>query len=276
MSSTTNGLSGYRLEHPTLMDVLRDMRIPSSDPGPGDQIPTFDLPTTDRGRFSSAQFGENASPVLIVFGSQTCPVTESAGRGLVELHQKYSRSVRFVMVNVREAHPGAVIPQPRSMEQKKRHAEGLKGHHGFDFEVAIDDIDGSVHRAFGTRPSSAYLVDRDGTIVFRAHWSNVTSALDEALAAISTGRSAHRSTAGDTVRSAMKMLGHATMVFDRAGRGARADTWKAAPPVAALIALSNLFSFASPDRRGILAMVTIGSLIAGTVAVVAVISLVPA
>ncbi len=37
----------YRLAHPTTQMVLRDMRIPSSDPGPGAQIPVFSLATTD-------------------------------------------------------------------------------------------------------------------------------------------------------------------------------------------------------------------------------------
>jgi hypothetical protein len=64
----------------------------------------------------------------------------------------------------------------------------------------------------------------------------------------------------------MKMIGHATAVFDRAGRGAAADTWKAAPPVAALIAVSNVFSFASPDRRGVLAVATIAASIAAAFA----------
>lgn len=269
MNSTITRSDTYRLEHPTLRDVLRDMRIPSSDPGPGDRLPTFDLATTDGGRFSSDQFDGLTVPALIVFGSQTCPVTESAGPGLVELHQKYSQSVRMVMINAREAHPGADLPQPRTIDDKTRHAEGLKSHHGFDFEVAVDDIDGSVHRAFGTRPSSAYLVDRDGTIVFRAHWSNVTSAIDEALAAISSNRPVPQSTATSTVRSAAKMIGYASGVFDRAGRGARSDTWKAVPPIAATIALSSVFSFVSPDRRG---MVTFASLLAGIVAVVAVIA----
>ncbi len=47
----------------------------------------------------------------------------------------------------------------------------LRDHHRIPFDVAIDDIDGTLHRAFGTRPSSAYLIDSSGTIVFRAHCS---------------------------------------------------------------------------------------------------------
>lgn len=88
----------------------------------------------------------------MVFGSLTCPVTESAGGGLRELHARYGDRVRFVLVNVREAHPGALTPSDHSMR--------LKEHHLLPFEVATDDLDGTLHRAFGPRPSSAYPIHR--------------------------------------------------------------------------------------------------------------------
>lgn len=118
----------------------------------------------------------------------TCPVTQSAGRGLLDLHRTYGDAIRFVVVNVREAHPGADTPQPRVIDEMMRNARALKSHHGFGFEVAVDDIDGTVHRAFGTRPSSAYIIDPSGTIVFRAHWSNRLEPLEEALRAVVAGR----------------------------------------------------------------------------------------
>ena len=101
--------SGYRFEHPTMAIVLSDMRIPGTDPGPGDAIPT------------------------------------------------------------------------------SQHASRLKQHHRLPFEVSTDDFDGTLHRVFGPRPSSAYLVDPSGHIVFRAHWSNLTPAVEEAVAAAASG-----------------------------------------------------------------------------------------
>jgi hypothetical protein len=178
--ASRNRSADYRIEHPSALDVLRDLRIPSTDPGPGDRIPTFDLDTVGGGRFASDEFDGHGRSMLLVFGSLTCPITESAGDGLVELHRIYGDSVRFVVVNVREAHPGEHTPQPATIEAKTAHASHLREHHRMDFEVAVDDVDGTVHRAFGTRPSSAYLIDPAGTIVFRAHWSNLTGELDAA------------------------------------------------------------------------------------------------
>ncbi len=260
--------AGYRIEHPSALDVLRDLHIPSADPGPGDHVPSFDLATVDGGRFASDQFDGHGRPVLLVFGSLTCPITESAGDGLVELHRTYGNSVRFVVVNVREAHPGEHTPQPTTIEAKTRHATRLREHHGMDFEVAVDDVDGTLHRAFGTRPSSAYLIDPAGVIVFRAHWSNLTGDLDAALAAVTSGRPIAKPAVGGTLRAMTKMTGHASTAFQSAGSGAMADTWRAAPPFAAMIAISRLFGFLPKNRRGVPTMLTMAAAMAVVVAAI--------
>ena len=51
-------------------------------------VPTFDLPTTEGGRFSTSQLEDRGVPTFIVFGSRSCPVTESGADGLVGLHER--------------------------------------------------------------------------------------------------------------------------------------------------------------------------------------------
>ena len=119
--------------------VLRDMYFTKQDPGPGDHVPDFDLPTLEGGRFRSADLADTG-PVLMVFGSYTCPVTDSSAHGLKELHRRYGDRVRFVLVNVREAHPGANVTQPRELDEKWEHAVLLQQFHDLRFEVAVDDI----------------------------------------------------------------------------------------------------------------------------------------
>jgi hypothetical protein len=77
--STAVADTGYRFDHPTMGIVLRDMRIPRTDPGPGDAIPAFGVTTTDGITIDNASLRRDGRPTLIVFGSLTCPVTESAG-----------------------------------------------------------------------------------------------------------------------------------------------------------------------------------------------------
>ena len=235
--------SRYRIDRPTLPVMLRDLRIPRQDPGPGDPLPSFDLPTTDGGRFSSESIAADGRPVVLVFGSLTCPVTESAGPGLVDLHSRYGNAVRFVMVNVREAHPGLNVPQPRTLDQKSRNAAALKEHHHFGFDVAVDDLDGTVHRAFGTRPSSAYVIDSSGIIAFRAHWSTSLPPLEEALRTVIAGRKPSLAAVRQTTRAVARMASGGSAALETAGPGAKRDFWRVAPPVAALIALSRVLGF---------------------------------
>ncbi len=49
------------------------------------------------------------------------------------------------------------------------------------------DIDGTLHRALSPKPNSAYVLGKDGTILFRAQWANDTKALAGALEAITAG-----------------------------------------------------------------------------------------
>lgn len=223
----------YRFNHLSMPVVLGDMSFGKDDPGPGDRIPDFDLPTLDGGRFRSSDLTETG-PALLIFGSYTCPVTESAAPGLNQLHARFGGQVRFVMVNVREAHPGKNVPQPQSMDQKTAHAEQLRDVHGFDFEVAVDDIDGTLHRALSPKPNSAYIVDGNGTILFRAQWGNDTNALSEALESVTEGRALRRLLSKELVRPMLSMLRYGAPVFDRAGKGAWRDMWFSMPPLAFL------------------------------------------
>ncbi len=147
---------------------------------------------------------------------------------------RFGDRVRFVMVDVREAHPGKAVPQPETLDEKIAHAEQLRGLHGFEFEVAVDDIDGTLHRVLSPKPNSAYVLGKDGTILFRAQWANDTKALAMALDAIAAGESPRRSQSGGLVRPMLRLLRNIAPVLDRAGGGAWPDMWRVVPPMAAV------------------------------------------
>jgi len=221
----------YRFERLALPLVLKDLYFSKGDPGPGDRVPEFDLPTVDGGRFRASDL---AGPALLIFGSSTCPVTDNAAPGLNELYQRFGKRVRFVMVNVREAHPGKAFPQPRTPDAKMAHAKRLRNLHRFEFEVAVDDVDGTLHRALSPKPNSAYVLGAGGTILFRAQWANDTKALAAALEAIVASKSPRRSQSGGMVTPMLRMFRNIAPALDRAGAGAWADMWRVAPPLAAV------------------------------------------
>jgi hypothetical protein len=223
----------YRFERLTLPIVLGDLQFVKDDPGPGKRVPEFDLPIVGEGRFRSRDLAQTG-PALLIFGSSTCPMTDNAAPGLNELYLRFGSRVRFVMVNVREAHPGKAFPQPQTLDAKMAHAEQLRDLHGFEFEMAVDDVDGTLHRALGPKPNSAYVLGIDGTILFRAHWANDTKALATALDTLVIGELPFPSQSGGLVKPMLRMLCNMAPVLDRAGSGAWADMWRVAPPLAAI------------------------------------------
>ena len=114
--------------------------------------------------------------------------------------------------------------------------------------VAVDDLDGALHRALSPKPNSAYVMGVDGTILFRAHWANDTGALAAALEGFVAGEAPRPAQSGGLIKPMLRMLRNLAPVLDRAGRGAWADLWRVAPPLAAIaLALKALRLRPGPD-----------------------------
>ncbi|ADG73252.1 alkyl hydroperoxide reductase/ Thiol specific antioxidant/ Mal allergen [Cellulomonas flavigena DSM 20109] len=255
----------YRFDVLRTRHVLDDLRYRPTDPGPGDLVPPFDLPTLDGGRFRHDDLGPR--PVLLVVGSQTCPVTRSAAPRLDALHATYGDRVRFVLVQTREAHPGEHLPQPRTDEEKTAHAVAMRDDLRVTYEVAVDDVDGTLHRALGPKPNSAYVLRPDGTIVARVHWANDTAGVRAALDDALDGRPP-RHRRGRMLLPLMTAVGHLPDVVHRAGPRAERDVWRAAAPLALLARATRLLGALATDRRGPVVAAGLAVVVAATVVAV--------
>ncbi len=92
---------------------------------------------------------------------------------LAKLREKYrSQGFEFFIVYVREAHPGENFPHHGSFEQKLAHAEKLRELEGIEIPILVDDLAGTAHRAYGLLPNMVYLIERDGTVVYKSDWSD--------------------------------------------------------------------------------------------------------
>jgi hypothetical protein len=266
LASPAAAASAYRFEHPGIGDVMRDMYIGQNEPGPGDHVGPFELQFTDGRWLRSSELPAEQAPVLLIFGSASCPMMVSGVAGLKVLHEVFGARVRFVLVQVREAHPGAAIPQPQTLQQKQQHARALQRHYELPFEVAVDDIEGTLHQRLGGRPNSAYLLSPAGIILFRAQWVNQTAAIGAALAAIVADRMPAALTVTNSFRAVLQSVGFTTRVISSAGRGARLDFWKMALPVALLAAVADLLYFIPREKRGACAMALVAVAMSGLVA----------
>lgn len=149
--------------------VAEDMRF-GGGPRPGEPAPPIDLPTVTGEGFRLADC-RGLRPVLIELGSITCPMSAGARPAMVRLWRDFGDEVEFVSLYVREAHPGERYPEHTSFEQKMRHARDWVERDPRPWTVAVDDLAGSVHRAYRPLPNSLYLIDSSGHVAFRALWA---------------------------------------------------------------------------------------------------------
>lgn len=103
-----------------------------------------------------------------------------------QLAEKYApHDVQFVCLYVREPHPGERAfrryEKHTSHEHKLRYARELVWLKAMKVPVIVDGgLDEATHRALGGLPNLAYVVDKNGRVVYKATWTNAEH-LDEVL-----------------------------------------------------------------------------------------------
>jgi len=113
------------------------------------------------------------SPVVLVFGSYSCPNFRSCADTLNTLYERYGNQVPFYLVYIREAHAtdnwqstrnereGLTMAPATTLAEKEDHAAmcSLKLHLRFPALV-----DGRVEAAYAAWPSRAFVIGADGRI----------------------------------------------------------------------------------------------------------------
>lgn len=155
---------------------------------PGSQAPDFELSSTDGERVRLSHL--RGQPVLLHFVSYTCPVTRGGVHTMRELHQLYGERVLFVEVLVRQAHPGERHGAYGSDEEKLEDARAYVQEERITWPVLIDDLAGTVQRAYGGLAAAVYLIDSRGTVAYCGTWGQspaLRHAIDDLLAHGGTG-----------------------------------------------------------------------------------------
>lgn len=124
--------------------------------------------------------------LVLEMGSITCPLFQNRRETMEKLDDNEKR-VSTAVLYVREAHPGAQIPQHQSFEEKQSCAQRLKTEDKETRLVFVDDFEGTVHKAYGEMPNAVFIINKNDCVVFRAEWNN-PSTTKKALKALLEGR----------------------------------------------------------------------------------------
>ena len=253
---SADSVNNYRYKRFTTSLLLRDLRFGKNSAGPGDSLPSFELVTTSGDRLDNRTvFGDK--PVLLIFGSITCPMTASAAPSVQELYNEFGDRLDFIMLYVREAHPGEHFTQSETLEEKLEHARALEEFYDIQWTVAADNIDGDLHRALDPKPNSAYVINSEGIIVFRSLWAADRDALRQALDATAAGRAPEKTESEALIGPVARAMGQVQEVMNRGGPQAVTDLWRAGFPMALAGRIATFFTPLSPDQRGIAAVLTL-------------------
>jgi hypothetical protein len=137
-------------------------------PGAGEQAEDFRLTTLDGAEARLSDY--RGKWVVIETGSITCSMYVKNVGGIRRLKEKHP-DVEFLLVYVREAHPGSRLKPPRDQAEKLALGRRMKEIYDDPREVLVDALDGDMHRRYGALPNMVYVVDPGGRVVYRCDWA---------------------------------------------------------------------------------------------------------
>lgn len=135
-------------------------------------------------------------PVILIFGSYTCPKFRFEARALNAMYERYHAQAEFLMVYVQEAHTeegwqssvnqreNISLPPSKTLDQKEQNAAICSRKLDLKFPVVIDGLDRKVESAYAGWPSAVYVLDKKGRVAWRSRLGEVelsTTDMDRAI-----------------------------------------------------------------------------------------------
>jgi Flp pilus assembly protein TadD len=153
-------------------------------PQVNDVAPAFALHEQGTGRLVRLQQFRGKSPVLLIFGSYSCPNFRSAAKALRDSKEQHAK-VPFLLVYIREAHAtgqwqstrnereGVNLRPAENLTEKEEHARMCSRSLHLSFPAVVDGMDDAVERAYDAWPSRAVLVGEDGRVLYNSRLSEL-------------------------------------------------------------------------------------------------------
>lgn len=194
----------------------------SVGPRVNELFPDLALTDADNNDFRLSEL--RGKTVVLETGSLTCPLYVRNIDAMAALKERFPTAV-FLVLYVREEHPGRRLREHHSFEDKRALARQLYSEEREHRRVIVDDLAGSTHQRLGGLPNMGFVIGPDGLVRHRADWND-----PEALARVLEGQEA-----GDADRAIPPRLSAwmSLHVLARAGTDAFMDFLRALPALSA-------------------------------------------
>lgn len=171
---------------------------PANDSGPKlhSIAPDFTLAAVHSSKQVQLSRYRGAKPAVLVFGSYTCPNFRDAAPALDRLYTKYGGKAAFLLVYIREAHGSTGwqstrnerdridMPDAANIAGKQQHAAFCTRKLNMKFPAVVDGMDDKVERAYAAWPSRAFVLDKDGRILYSTRLTELDFHASEMEAAV--------------------------------------------------------------------------------------------
>ena len=176
----------------------------SAEAGPKvhETAPDFELTNSFSAKKVALHEFRGRSPVVLVFGSYSCPNFRSAADALRSMQKRYGARVPFLLIYIREAHAGNNWQSTRneregismapaaSLSEKQEHAAMCSRKLHLPFPSLVDGMDGAVENAYHAWPSRAFILDKSGRILYSTRLTELDFQAEEMEAALRAASSA--------------------------------------------------------------------------------------
>ena len=172
--------------------------VNAQDPGPkiAQAAPDFELADAATGKQVRLRDFRGKRPVVLIFGSYSCPNFRGSASALRSLQQKYGSRVAFLLVYIREAHSTgdwqstrntneeADTAPPSNMGEKTEHASMCSRRLHLPFPAVVDGLNDAVEKAYNAWPSRAFVITREGRIAYTTRLTELEFHADDMESAL--------------------------------------------------------------------------------------------
>jgi tetratricopeptide (TPR) repeat protein len=192
-------------EHKEVVRLQTLAAAGAKGPKPNDLAPDFSLLALASNKLVTLSSFRGKSPVVLVFGSYSCPNFRGAAASLSQLEKRYGARASFLLVYIREAHTaetwesgrnsreGLSIQPATNIAEKREHASYCMRQLHLAFPAVVDGMDGAVEKAYAAWPSLAVIVGKDGRVAYSTRLTeldyraeNMQSAIESVVAGTTT------------------------------------------------------------------------------------------
>lgn len=150
----------------------------------GDKLPPFELADING---KTTNLSNYAGKLLVLeTGSITCPLYVGKIKNMNALAEEFP-NIQFLVIYIREAHPGKNISAHKQFSQKAKTAKQLQNKEPENRTILIDNLEGGLHEKLGLLPNMAFVIGEDRTVKYRADW-NIPTRIHDVLKALEEGK----------------------------------------------------------------------------------------